>query len=99
MRKRWSKAGILVEEAIAVVLQEVMRPNSMLAIRPAECSRARQGGGYVRLPRTSAVGLNTGSFLHLGFKQSNCFSDVLLVYNTRNVFVQRGWLTWSVLVV
>lgn len=73
MRKRWSKAGILVEEAIAVVLQEVMRPNSMLAIRPAECSRARQGGGYVRLPRTSAVGLNTGSFLHLGLNKAIVF--------------------------
>lgn len=63
VEQRWHLGG----ESIAVVLQEVMRPTIMLALHPAECSRARQGGGHLRLPRISAMGLNGGSFPHLGF--------------------------------
>lgn len=96
VEQRWHLGG----GSIAVILQELMRPTIKLALHPAECSRARQGGGHFRLPRISAMGLNGGSFPHLGFnlgRQSNCFSDFYW-FTTLEVSVQEGWLTWSVLV-
>lgn len=48
--------------------------------------------GCFRTPWFSAMDLNGGNFLPPGFsleRQSNHFPDVLLVYDTKSVFVHR----------